>query len=171
MGLTIDLVVPRPSTVIGVSQAASMGILKSLYLLIFFLIISFGVVGESNAAFETSTYAAELCHSESFDRFNLTLTLLPQSPAYHSNSKPSETMQYLITLHLQPPNNSLQYVKQLSGIRELEIDENYGLVPIAPKRDLYVIRVCGDLDPNQLMSIQPAVKGVHGDVKVEPFNF
>jgi hypothetical protein len=77
-------------------------------------------------------------------------------------------MQYLVTLHLQPPNNSLEYVKQLSGIRELEIDENYGLVLISPKRELYVIRVTGDLEPNHLMSIQPAVKGVHGDVKVAP---
>lgn len=79
-------------------------------------------------------------------------------------------MRYLITLELEAPNNSLLYVKQLSGIRELEIDEDYGLVPISPKRNLYVIRVSGDLDTNQIMSIHPAVKGVHGDVKVEPFN-
>lgn len=79
-------------------------------------------------------------------------------------------MQYLITLYLEPPNNSMEYVQQLSGIRDLKIDANYGLVPISPKRNLYVIRVIGDIEPNHLMSIQPAVKGVHGDMKVEPFN-
>jgi hypothetical protein len=79
-------------------------------------------------------------------------------------------MQYLITLYLEPPNNSMEYVQQLSGIRDLKIDANYGLVPISPKRNLYVIRVIGDIDANHLMSIQPAVKGVHGDIKVEPFS-
>lgn len=79
-------------------------------------------------------------------------------------------MRYLVTLQLESPNNSLEYVKQLSGIRDLEIDEDYGIVPISPKRNLYVIRVTGDVDANQLMSIQSAVKGVHGDIKVEPFD-
>jgi hypothetical protein len=79
-------------------------------------------------------------------------------------------MQHLITLHLEPPNNSLEYVKQLPGIKDLEIDENYGLVLISPKRNLYVIRVSGDINPNHLMSIQPAVKGVHGDTQVRSFN-
>ncbi len=85
-----------------------------------------------------------------------------------SNSKQVRTMQYLVTLHLKSPNNSLQYVKKLPGFIKVEIDENYGLVPISPKRDLYVIRVSGDLDPAELMSIQPEVKGVHGDVRVAP---
>ncbi|MDC0834730.1 hypothetical protein AY599_11895 [Leptolyngbya valderiana BDU 20041] len=73
----------------------------------------------------------------------------------------------LITLELQTENNSLEDVKQLPGINELEIDEEYGLVLISPKRQLYVIRVSGDMDVEQLMSIQPAVKGVYGDPKIE----
>ena len=79
-------------------------------------------------------------------------------------------MHYLITLQLQSPNNSLEYVKQLAGFKDVEIDETYGLVLISPKRNLYVIRVSGDLDADQLMSTQPEVKGVHRDVKVEPFD-
>lgn len=86
----------------------------------------------------------------------------------NSSFQQVRTMQSLVTLHLKPPNNSLQYVKQLPGFTEVEIDENYGLVLISPKRDLYVIRVSGNLNPAKLMSIQPEVKGVHGDVKVAP---
>lgn len=78
-------------------------------------------------------------------------------------------MQHLITLELYPPNDSLDAVKQLAGIKALEIDETYGLVLISPKRHLYVIRVLGEVNLDQLMSAQPAVKGVYGDVKVEPF--
>lgn len=84
------------------------------------------------------------------------------------NVKQVRTMRYLITLHLPPPNNSLNYVKQLDGIKDLNIDEDYGLVLISPKRDLYVIRVSGDIDSQKLMSMQPLVKGVHGDPKIAP---
>ena len=88
--------------------------------------------------------------------------------AYHLNVQQAREMRYLITLNLPPPNNSLSYVRQLDGIKDLEIDENYGLVLISPKRDLYVIRVSGEIDPQSLMAIQPLVKGVHGDIKVAP---
>ncbi len=84
------------------------------------------------------------------------------------NVKQVRTMRYLITLHLSPPNNSLNYVKQLDGIKDLNIDEDYGLVLISPKRDLYVIRVSGEMDSQKLMAMQPLIKGVHGDIKIAP---
>lgn len=77
-------------------------------------------------------------------------------------------MQYLVTLQLEPPLNSLEQVKQLSGIQDLDVDEEYGLVLISPKRHLYVVRVSGEIDSDQLMAMQPLVKGVHGDVKIAP---
>lgn len=77
-------------------------------------------------------------------------------------------MNYLVTLHLLPPQNCLAEVKVLAGIKDLNIDENYGLVLISPKRNLYVIRVSGDLDQQQLMAVQPLIKGIHGDVKISP---
>lgn len=79
-------------------------------------------------------------------------------------------MRYLITLHLVPPENSLQHVKQLPGLKDVEIDEDYGLILISPKRDLYTIRASGNLDPDKLMSMQPEVKGVYIDVRVAPTN-
>ncbi len=74
----------------------------------------------------------------------------------------------LITLHLLPGENTLQYVKQLSGFEKLNIDEGYGLVSISPKRNLYTIRVSGDIDADKLLSRQPKVKGIYADVKIAP---
>jgi hypothetical protein len=78
-------------------------------------------------------------------------------------------MGYLITLELQAPYNSLESVRKLAGLVDLEIDIDYGLVLISPKRNLYAIRVWGDLDPANLMSVQPAVKGVSSDPKIKPY--
>ena len=75
---------------------------------------------------------------------------------------------FLITLHLQPSENTLQHVKQLPGLEELDIDDGFGLIAISPKRNLYTIRASGDIDAEKLMSTQPKVKGVHADVKVAP---
>ena len=77
-------------------------------------------------------------------------------------------MRYMITLQLLADENTLERVKKLPGINELEMDEDYGLVLISPKRNLYTIRVSGDIDPDKLMSMQPKVKGVYGDVRVAP---
>jgi hypothetical protein len=77
-------------------------------------------------------------------------------------------MRYLITLSLLPHESSLEFVKQFPGFEEIEIDEDYGLVLISPKRNLYTIRVLGDLDHDKLMAVQPKVKGIHGDVRVAP---
>lgn len=85
-----------------------------------------------------------------------------------NNSRGLNVKRSLITLHLQPDENRLQDIKQLSGLEELDIDEEYGLVVISPKRNLYTIRVLGDLDAEKLMSIQPKVKGVYADLRVSP---
>lgn len=128
---------------------------KSIFFFICCCIINLTIVGEK-AAFGMNLEILLISNQR------LTLSpLLTQS---------AKTMQYLVTLYLEPPQNSLEAVKQLSGIEGLDIDEEYGLVPISPKRHLYVIRVKGDLDPNHLMSIQPAVKGVHGDIIVSPYD-
>lgn len=78
-------------------------------------------------------------------------------------------MQYLVTLQLDQPTPALDQVKQLPGIKDLSIDDAYGLVAISPKRHLYVIRVSGEVNPEQLMALQPLVKGVHAEVNISPF--
>jgi hypothetical protein len=76
---------------------------------------------------------------------------------------------FLIKLHLLENENTIQFVEQLPGLKEIEIDEDYGLNLISLKRNLYVVRVLGDIDPDKLMSTQPKVKGVYpADVKIVP---
>lgn len=77
-------------------------------------------------------------------------------------------MRTLVTLKLLEHENSLQFVQQLPGLTELEIDKDYGLVLISPKRKLYTIRVKGVVDAERLMSIQSKVEGVYGDARVAP---
>jgi len=74
--------------------------------------------------------------------------------------------QSLIKLHLSPEEATIVHVCTLEGIRDLEVDENYGLVCISPKRRLYAIRVFGPVDHNCLADVQHRVVGVYGDVKI-----
>lgn len=74
----------------------------------------------------------------------------------------------LITLHLLPGENNLDYVKQLLQNENLDIDDGYGLVVISPKRNLYTIRVSGDIDTNKLLKRQPKVEGIYADAKISP---
>ncbi len=75
-------------------------------------------------------------------------------------------MKHLITLCLSPTEDTLRFVKQLTGLKELEIDEVYGLVPISLKRNLYTIRVSGNFQTDKLMANQPKIKGIYPDIKV-----
>ncbi len=75
-------------------------------------------------------------------------------------------MRYLITLYLEPPDNNLDYVKQLQGLKGLEIDNAYGLVLISPKRNLYTIRASGDVEPESLMSMHAEIKGIYPDTRI-----
>jgi hypothetical protein len=74
----------------------------------------------------------------------------------------------MITLQLSADESNLEYVRGLPGINDLEIDEDYGLVLISPKRKLYTIRASGDVNSEKLISIQPKIKGVYGDSKIAP---
>lgn len=76
---------------------------------------------------------------------------------------------YIIKLKLAQPNNTLEHVRHIRGLDGLDIDEDYGLVSISPKRDLYVIRVSDDININKVR-VLPEVKGVYGDVIVAPIN-
>lgn len=76
---------------------------------------------------------------------------------------------HIIKLQLSTSNNTLEHVRHIRGLDGLDIDEDYGLVAINPKRGLYVIRVVGDIDVNKIHAL-PEVKGVYGDVRVTAIN-
>lgn len=72
----------------------------------------------------------------------------------------------MIKLELEPGEASLSRVSELQGLKDLNIDETFGLTCISPKRNLYTIRVSGDVDRDALMAVQPKVKGVYGEMKI-----
>lgn len=72
---------------------------------------------------------------------------------------------YMIKLELEEPRNTLGDVRRIAGLGELDIDEDYGVVPVDPRRGLYVIRVRGQVDTNKLRALG-VVRGVYGDTRV-----
>ncbi len=79
-------------------------------------------------------------------------------------------MKTLITLQLPPPKNTLEYIKKQRWLNDLTLDEEYGLVLLSPKIDLYTIRVTGNIDSKKLKKDYPdIIKGVYGDIKISPF--
>jgi hypothetical protein len=72
----------------------------------------------------------------------------------------------MIKLELKPEEANLSRVKGLEGIKDLNVDEDYGLICISQKRSLYTIRVIGTVDRDALMPVQRRVKGVYGEVKI-----
>jgi len=76
------------------------------------------------------------------------------------------TKKNMIKLKLKPGEDSLEFVKGLEGIKDLYIDEDYGLICISPRRRLYTITIIGNIDREHLMDIQPRVQGVYGQVKI-----
>ena len=71
-----------------------------------------------------------------------------------------------IKLKLSPGEDSLEFVRRLEGVKDLKIDDSYGLICISPKRHLYTILAIGDVNRDDLMNVQPRVQGVYGQVKV-----
>ena len=76
-------------------------------------------------------------------------------------------MRYLITLKLAPFEATLAHARKLLEPLGLTVDIAYGLIIISPKRSLYVVRVEGEINDEQLSAL-PEVVGVHGEVRIAP---
>ena len=76
---------------------------------------------------------------------------------------------YMIKLKLEQPHNTVNDVRRIGELDELNIDEEYGVVPIDPKHGLYVIRVRGEVDANKLRALG-IVRGVYGETRVSPIH-
>lgn len=76
-------------------------------------------------------------------------------------------MRYLITLRLAPKDSTFEHVQSLLKPLGLGADTHYGLVMISPKRNLFVVRVEGDINEEALTAL-PEVVGVYGDTKIAP---
>lgn len=76
-------------------------------------------------------------------------------------------MRFLITLKLTPEVSTFEHALSLLKPLGLEVDVDYGLVMISPKRNLFVVRVEGDISEDALSALSEFV-GVHGDPNIAP---
>ena len=80
---------------------------------------------------------------------------------------------YLVTLNLSRNEKTIEHIRSLlSTVRNITIDDEYGIVLISDKRDLYAVRVIGEVNTNELKLIKTEIKEVYGvslDSRVSSF--
>jgi hypothetical protein len=72
----------------------------------------------------------------------------------------------LVTLELQPSDADFDAVKRRLALNDDEVDADYGLVSISPRRNLYVVLV--DPEAAARFADSSLVKRVSADVQIEP---
>ena len=76
-------------------------------------------------------------------------------------------MATMIKLQLPSAAFNFDSVQNLPGLAGLHLDAKFGLLPIDPKKSLYVVRTdepVGDLDNRRRLS--PEIIEVYGDVRI-----
>lgn len=75
-------------------------------------------------------------------------------------------MGVLIKLRLEKTNATIGYVSELPGMHGLELEREYGLIPISPKENLYVVRVASYDRPDERKKQSPEIVQHYGDIKI-----
>lgn len=57
-------------------------------------------------------------------------------------------------------------VQSLPGLKDIELDENYGLVCINPKENLFVVRASAVNRMGERQQISPEILGAYGDTRI-----
>ncbi len=71
-------------------------------------------------------------------------------------------MTYLVTLTLNQNERTLAFVRKIFlDAKDVTVDDDYGVVTISPKRNLYAIRV-SSVDPDGVRSIETEISEVEG---------
>ncbi len=75
-------------------------------------------------------------------------------------------MAVMIKLKLPEQVHDVEKVQALPGLAGIEIDPEFGLVPIDPRESLYVVRAVSMDDLERRRSLSPEIVGAYGDVKI-----
>ena len=73
----------------------------------------------------------------------------------------------MVTLKLNPKTATLSNVRRKLKLRARDVDPNFGVVSIDPKRDLYAVLV--DDSVAHKAGEQPGVQGPFSNPTIEPF--
>lgn len=75
-------------------------------------------------------------------------------------------MATMIKLKLPASKRNLASVQALSGLADLSLDPQFGLVPINPRESLYVVRTDTVDDLERRRELTPEILGAYGDVRI-----
>jgi hypothetical protein len=79
-------------------------------------------------------------------------------------------MSILIKLCIQKKSKAnLKAVRQLRGLEKLSLDEEFGLVCVSPKKNLYVVRTDSEVSEAEAKERQEQnsdILGFYGDVRI-----
>jgi|HubBroStandDraft_6_1064221.scaffolds.fasta_scaffold181143_2 hypothetical protein len=75
-------------------------------------------------------------------------------------------MAVMIKLKLPQALASFPTVQSLPGLADLNLDPSFGLIAIAPKDDLYVVRAEAVNNLRQRQALSPEIIEQYGDMKI-----
>lgn len=75
-------------------------------------------------------------------------------------------MTALIKLRLPDEAATFNAVQQLPGLKDVDLDVNYGLVCINPKENLFVVRASAINRMEERQKLSPEIIGGFGDIRI-----
>lgn len=87
-----------------------------------------------------------------------------------TNAQPDTLVTLSLKLESFDTDKSLAAVQQSYGIRDSEIDSDFGVILIDPQQSLYCIKVTKDVADRLNDGSFPEVKGSFPDSPIEPFH-
>lgn len=75
-------------------------------------------------------------------------------------------MPAMIKLRLPESLNTLENVKNLPGLADLNLDSRFGLVQIDPRESLYVVRTDAVDDVERRRELSPEILDIYGDIRI-----
>ena len=75
-------------------------------------------------------------------------------------------MAAMIKLQLPDETADFEAVKQLPGLQDVELDHDYGLVCIHPRKQLFVVRAESVSRLEERRQLSPEIVGGYGEVRI-----
>ncbi len=75
-------------------------------------------------------------------------------------------MATMIKLELDDETADFEAVKQLPGLKDVDLDRDYGLVCIHPRKQLFVVRAAALKRLEERRQLSPEIVGGYGDVRI-----
>ena len=78
-------------------------------------------------------------------------------------------MSVMIKLRLPEAVKDFGEVQSLPGLADLQLDQDFGLIPLDPRSSLYAVRTADVDDLDRRRSLSPEIVEAYGDVRISHF--